>query len=376
MRVRLFFIGLFDLVLSLAEAPVRAQPAPLPKPEAERIASLIEQLGDRDYNTREAASRGLVNEGEKALPAVRDALRTTAKLEVSTRALAVETRIIAACRTSRTTKMELSVLPSGTFEMGSPPREYTRRAEETQHTVQLNSIILIGTREVTQEEYTAIAGTNPSGFSPDGENKAKVPKEGRLRLPVERVSWYDALDFCNRLSEKDGYKPHYRLDDAKIVDGSIREATVKVLGGNGYRLPTEAEWEYACRAGSMGRFSFGEYGRNKEANFKIMTSGGYGEPSVNYSLGRTATVATHSKNKWGLFDMHGNVAEWCSDHYDKDYYTASPGEDPPGPAKGTHRCIRGGSWIVTDQSSRSASRFSLTPDERKDYVGFRVARTP
>ncbi len=361
-------------VLGLAPSAIRSQP--LPKPDAARIALLVEQLGDRDYNTREAATRGLIAEGEKALPAVRETLRTTAKLEVSTRAISVESKILAGCCKSRSAKLELAVIHSGTFQMGSPPREYSRKSDESLHAVKLNSHFLLGKHEVTQEDYKTILGTNPSGFSPDGEGKAKVPKEGHLRLPVERVSWYDALEFCNRLGEKDGFEPHYKLEGAKTAEGSIREAKVTVLGGSGYRLPTEAEWEYACRAGTTLRFQFGDYARNKEANFKIIRSGGYGEVAENYALGRTATLGSYPQNAWKLSDMHGNVAEWCQDYYDKDYYAVSPEDDPPGPAKGTHRSVRGGSWMVTDSNSRSASRFSLTPDERKDYVGFRVARTP
>jgi len=361
-------------LLCLAIATSGAQPAP--KPDAALIAKHVERLGDADFNTREAATRALVEAGEPALPAVRIALRTSPRLEVQTRAAQIEARIIAGCRKSRSSEMEFAAIPAGTFEMGSSEREAGHRADEKQHTVKLTAIFLMGMREVTQEEYKAIAGTNPSGFSASGEGKAKLPKEGAVCYPVERVSWFDAVEFCNRLSENDGYKPHYKIADPKTAEGSIRSAEVSVLGGRGYRLPTEAEWEYACRAESTGRFSFGDFARNNAGNFKIMTTGGYGEAGETYNLGRTAAVGTHTKNKWGLSDMHGNVGEWCGDWYDKDYYAVSPGEDPPGPAKGTHRVIRGGSWMVTDQNCRSATRFSLTPDERKDYVGFRVARTP
>jgi formylglycine-generating enzyme required for sulfatase activity len=124
-------------------------------------------------------------------------------------------------------------------------------------------------------------------------------------------------------------------------------------------------------------FHYGRDTRAGNANCKsTLVAGGYGMAAKWRDLGRTTTVASYPANAWGLRDMHGNVAEWCQDWYDKDYYAASPADDPKGPRKGNHRVLRGGSWLVTETSCRSASRFGHAPSERTYYAGFRVARNP
>jgi formylglycine-generating enzyme required for sulfatase activity len=165
------------------------------------------------------------------------------------------------------------------------------------------------------------------------------------------------------------------MTDVELDGNSIMHATVAIDGGNGYRLPTEAEWEYACRASSRQRFHFGVKTDSRRANLQSRTVVLYGS-SVNSSLKRTAETGSYKPNAWGLYDMHGNVAEWCWDWYGEDYYGRSPRQDPRGPDHGRHRVLRGGSWLLNESGCRSASRFYLTADQRTSFAGFRVARTP
>jgi formylglycine-generating enzyme required for sulfatase activity len=217
---------------------------------------------------------------------------------------------------------------------------------------------------------------NPSWFARTGGGKDRVAGLDTGRFPVEKVTWFDAVDFCNKLSELDGYDPYYKLADVTRDGDSITAAAVTAAGGNGYRLPTEAEWEYACRADTATPFQFGQVRTGNEGNFKTVFPGGYGGPGKTVDLGRTAKVGSYPVGGWGLTDMHGNAAEWCGDWYDKDYYLKSPVDDPGGPAAGQHRVLRGGSWLLTNTSCRSASRFWLPPGESTYYTGFRVARGP
>ncbi|MGB2754096.1 MAG: formylglycine-generating enzyme family protein [Phycisphaerae bacterium] len=220
--------------------------------------------------------------------------------------------------------MKLALIPAGKFMMGSPDSEQGRSKDEgPQHGVTLSKSFYMGVTEVTQAQYEAVMGTNPSHF------------QGATN-PVEEVSWNDAREFCKKLSEK------------------TRQAV---------RLPTEAEWEYACRAGTATAFSFGD------ADSAL---GDYAWYRAN-SGWKTHPVGQKKPNAWGLFDMHGNVLEWCTDLYGE--YPKGPVTDPSGSATGDrgYLVLRGGSWIRADAGAfRCANRSSNGPSVRDFNYGLRV----
>ena len=264
---------------------------------------------------------------------------------------------------TNTIGMKLVLIPKGTFTMGSPTKEDFREpgyggcGKEDQHEVELSRPFYMGVYEVTQGEYEKVRGYNPSYFSAAGLGKGKVAGLDTSRFPVERVSWEDAVEFCKKLSAR----------PAERATGWL------------YRLPTEAEWEYACRAGTSTPFHYGSSLSSRQANFNGLHP--YGGGDTGPHLGRTARVGSYEANPWGLYDMHGNVSEWVADWYDKDYYKSSPRTDPKGPATGTARVYRGGSVGAYGHGCRAAERPSLAPGFRHSQVGFRVvcvpaARTP
>jgi formylglycine-generating enzyme required for sulfatase activity len=238
--------------------------------------------------------------------------------------------------------MKLVRIPPGTFTMGSPPGEATRRKDELQHEVEITRAFYLGMYEVTQAQYQKVIGSNPSHFSASGKNSGTVRGLDTNDFPVDNITWAMADSFCKRLSALPREKGARRV----------------------YRLPTEAEWEYACRAGAKKHtvYHYGNTISPKDANFLR-------------KLGRTCKVGSYKPNAWGLFDMHGNVWEWVADRYDANYYKASPRKDPTGPAGGTDwRIARGGAWFNTPAPYlRTAYRAGLTPATNGDYIGFRVA---
>ena len=348
---------------------------PRKDPDKARIAELVQQLGDKKYTRRIDAGKELRTIGEKALPVVREAEKSS-DLELGTRARSVVRTIMRDAGKSKSTGMELVLVDDDSFVMGSPRFERSRRTDETQHRVRITRPFLIGKYEVTQEEFEKLMKFNPSSFSAKGADRQKILGMKTDRFPVERVSWFDAVEFCNRLSKLDGYDPYYQIEDIANFGDSIASAKVTVLGGNGYRLPTEAEWEFACRAWTEGAYHFGFENSGRDANTKPGPAYGYGGGPNWKALDRTAEVGGYPSNARGIFDMHGNVGEWCWDWYDRDYYTTSPTDDPQGPATGNHRVNRGGSWAVAEGSCRSASRLFNTPTELSNYTGFRVVRSP
>jgi len=253
----------------------------------------------------------------------------------------------------------------GTFTMGSPANEPGRFDYEVQHQVTVSSFYM-GKYEVTQKEYREIMGTNPSGFI--GDN-----------LPVEYVSWYDALVFCNKLSVSKGLSPAYSIGGKTNEWGTIPaqsgtnatwDAVTIVANSNGYRLPTEAQWEYACRAGTTTPFSTGNNITTSQANY----NGNW--PYNNNARGiyreKTTNVGSFAPNAWGLYDMYGNVYEWCWDRYGD--YSSGAQTDPTGAVSGTGRVIRGGSWNSSAKDVRSADRYFNDPNDRSHALGFRLVR--
>lgn len=239
-------------------------------------------------------------------------------------------------------------IDGGTFMMGSPADEAWRMTDEMQHTVTVSSF-QIGIHEVSQEQYASVMGSNPSAMQ--GEN-----------LPVESVSWIDAIRYCNALSEQEGLEATYRIEDNAVVWNRA---------ANGYRLPTEAEWEYACRAGSDTPFSTGGNISASQANW--YTNYPYVEGEGGGSYNRcTVPVTDYEPNAWGLYNMHGNVGEWCWDTFGS--YDTFPSENPAATENGAFHIVRGGGWFDVGKHLRSAYRSVLPLSYRADNIGFRVAR--
>lgn len=241
--------------------------------------------------------------------------------------------------------MTLLRIPPGTFTMGSPEKELHRQSDELQHEVAITKAFYLGNLEVTQSQYEKIMGTNPSHFSAKGGGKQQVNDRDTSQYPVERVAWNDAVEFCKKLSAKE-------------------EKT--------YRLPTEAEWEYACRAGAKTVFHPGNDFNSTLANINGLGYSSYGKEVGGPFYRCTVAGGEYKRNAFGLYDMHGNVQEWCADWYAADYYKDSPKSDPQGPKDGAERVLRGGAWPSSAKACRSAARNHMPPDEKTYTTGFRV----
>jgi formylglycine-generating enzyme required for sulfatase activity len=233
--------------------------------------------------------------------------------------------------TTNTFGMTFNKIPAGTFMMGSPEGEEGRRDNETQHKVTISKAFYMQTTEVTQGQWKAVMATEPwKGQS--------LVKEGP-NYAATYVNWDDAVAYCKKLSEKEGKT---------------------------YRLPTEAEWEYACRAGTETRWSFGD---DEKA---LGDYAWYRENAYDIDEEYAHQVELKKPNAFGLYDMHGNVYEWCHDYYG--VYKQSPAQDPPGPARGSFRVLRGGSWNENSRCRSSAFRLSREAYHRYFSIGFRVVR--
>jgi len=238
--------------------------------------------------------------------------------------------------------VEMVLIPAGSFEMGS---QSGKEDATFVHKVTLDSF-LMDKYEVTQAEFDRLHLPNPSHF--------KGPT-----LPAEQVTWVQAAMYCNARSKDESLHPCYN---------SKAECDFEA---DGYRLPTEAEWEYACRAGSISDYSFGGDPR------KLGEHAWFADNAGN----KTHPVGKKQPNAWGLYDMHGNVAEWCNDNYDKSYYNASPETNPRGPSQGKENVLRGGAWKSGADTLKSAYRLGDNPGFSdaclaRDAIGFRCVRKP
>ena len=234
--------------------------------------------------------------------------------------------------------MKLKLIPAGEFMMGSPESgDGGPSWVKPQHKVRITKPFYLGVCEVTQAEYEKVMGKNPSWFSKGGRGAKGVSGKDTSRHPVEQVGWDDAVEFCKKLSAKEGKT---------------------------YRLPTEAEWEYTCRAGTTTLYSFGD---------DAASLGEYAWYRDN-SDEKTHPVGEKKPNAWGLHDMHGNVWEWCQDCYGE--YSSDAVTNPTGPSQGSLRVFRGGGWGSDARSCRAAYRRRLEPQVRDDGLGFRVAADP
>jgi formylglycine-generating enzyme required for sulfatase activity len=238
-------------------------------------------------------------------------------------------------------RLDLVLIPAGEFLMGSPDSDTgVLSFEKPQHRVRITKPFYLGKHAVTQEQWEAVMGSNPSYF--------KGPQN-----PVENVSWDDCQVFLGRLN------------------GKLN------TGRGKFQLPTEAQWEYACRAGSTTRYCFGddESGLDEYAWY-ARNSDGKTHPVGEKKPNASGLAAEKKPNAWGLYDMHGNVWEWCQDRYDGGCYANSPANDPTGAATGSFRARRGGSWNLPASQCRSANRDLHEPGHRDSSLGFRVSVGP
>jgi len=243
------------------------------------------------------------------------------------------------------------LIRGGTFTMGSPTTELERGNDELQHRVTVSDFCLAKS-EVTQREYRTLMGNNPSNSQ--GDN-----------LPVENVTWFDAIRYCNALSTREGLTPAYTINADNVTWNR---------NANGYRLPTEAEWEFACRARTTTPFNTGNNINDNQANF--YNNYGYNNDASGRITGgyrqRTLAVNSFSPNQFDLYDMHGNVWEWCWDWYGA--YDTAAQTNPTGAQTGTLRINRGGGWNDFPKHIRSAYRAATPPNNTSFNIGFRLAR--
>lgn len=252
---------------------------------------------------------------------------------------------------------DFAAIPGGNFQMGD---NLDGMSDAPVHTVNVSAFYM-GKKEVTKAQWDEVRTWGIThGYTDLGTGRGAAADH-----PVQMVSWYDVVKWCNAKSEKEGLTPCYYTDEAQTAvyraDGPLAPTNATVnWTANGYRLPTEAEWEKAARGGLAGkRYPLGD---------SITTA------DANYSWGGTVPVGSYAVSGYGLYDMAGNVWEWCWDYYGGGYYSTSPGSDPRGPDSGSERVRRGGSWYQNAVYARCAARNNNSSGDRQDDQGFRLAR--
>jgi formylglycine-generating enzyme required for sulfatase activity len=305
--------------------------------------------------SRRSSARGISSAGRVAIVVTATLLTLTACAAEPDRELnsapaqsaAQEPSSPSASRAAATSRnsigMQMVALPAGTFLMGAPAdAAWATQAEKAQHEVRLTKPFALSSNEVTQEQWTRVMGSDPNELERSnsfGEGPEIAERLSGADHPAT-VSWEDAQAFIRRLNQREG--------------------------GELYRLPTEAEWEYAARAGTTSKYSFGDDDADLDAHAWF---GG------DFATGSHHPVAQKEPNGWGLYDVHGNVWEWTQDRFSPNGYSAQPQTDPTGPASATQRTVRGGSWHATADGWSSTFRKGYDPDYRGISIGFRVART-
>ena len=241
--------------------------------------------------------------------------------------------------------MRFVFVPPGTYTMGLPDEGATHNypADVPPHDVSISRSLYMGQYEVTQAQYERVMGINPSWFVSQPENAFNFSEEEIGRRPVENITWHEAVEFCQRLSA---------LDDEQ-------------QSGRTYRLPTEAEWEYCCRSGSKSPYKYAREWRENDDSGEIVEKAPREDPPS------TVPAGSYRPNVFDLYDMRGNVWEWCNDWFSHDYYSWSTPTDPPGPASGMLKVYRGCDWIFTGDLCKTARR-CLPPSGRSRFIGFRV----
>ncbi len=334
------------ICITLIAVPLSAQQITNMKQKVEngRIVIIYDIIGEDNYDKYTVSMQAKNNAGQQITPYVVAGDIGNVKLGINKTIYwepQLEGRSVKGWKVILSSKIEnkLVFVKGGTFQMGSND---VGSDEKPKHTVTVSDFY-IRNLEVTQEEWKNVMGNNPSKFKGND-------------LPVELVSWYDAVEFCNKKSRKDGLSPCY--------SGSGKNITCN-FNANGYRLPTEAEWEYAARGGNKSNGY--TYSGSNNIDIVAWYDGNSGS--------KTHKVGTKHPNELGIYDMSGNVWEWCGDWYDSDYYSSSPKNNPVGPSSGARRVLRGGGWSVGGDC-RVADRRSLNPDCIYNFYGFRFSRAP
>lgn len=287
--------------------------------------------------------------------------------------------------------IELILIPPGEYLRGSSEADvaYVLRAdsehvlkalhfvsEQPQHRVRITKPFHMASTETTQDQFQKVLGRNTAWFSKAGFGADEIKGQNTSQFPMERVTWFDAIEFCNKLSENEKYSPCYELQNIeRDKDLSIKNASVRIVNGKGYRLPTEAEWEYACRAGTSTAFHCGDALAGNQANVDFGFP--FGTATKSLTLNRTSKVASYPANNFGIYDMSGNVNEWCHDAHDDSAYREfekSVATDPVVTKPTENRVVRGGSWKYYGRGARSSHRGANSPESRDSSYGFRVVR--